>query len=52
MGVGYRWQPLRDLRQEVNWALAKARTEKAIGASLEAKVRCAGLSLRLQTCCL
>jgi isoleucyl-tRNA synthetase len=33
------WQQLRALRQDVNRVLEKARAEKAIGASLEAKVR-------------
>jgi len=32
------WQQLRDLRAEVNKVLEQARTDKAIGSSLEAKV--------------
>ncbi len=36
-----RWQGLRTLRQEVNRVLEKARAEKAIGSSLEAKVQLA-----------
>ncbi|HIK14404.1 MAG TPA: isoleucine--tRNA ligase [Leptolyngbyaceae cyanobacterium M33_DOE_097] len=34
-----RWQSLRDIRTEVNKVLEQARTDKAIGASLEAKLR-------------
>jgi isoleucyl-tRNA synthetase len=33
------WERLREIRQEVNRVLEQARTEKAIGSSLEAKVR-------------
>jgi len=34
-----RWQSLREIRTEVNKVLEQARTDKAIGASLEAKLR-------------
>ncbi|MDX2100682.1 MAG: isoleucine--tRNA ligase [Leptolyngbyaceae cyanobacterium bins.59] len=36
--LAQKWQTLRDIRSEVNRVLEQARTEKAIGSSLEAKV--------------
>lgn len=36
--LAHKWETLRDIRTEVNKVLEKARTDKAIGSSLEAKL--------------